>query len=111
MVIGEGGNEPSGCSIKCGEFLDQQKTGLLLKKDSPAWHKLQCIELSSRQEGASGLLQVRVLLLFVCFGGGAYQHCSHEGLLYSHPNGVPSFISRGAAHPAARETSASEGRN
>jgi hypothetical protein len=19
------------------------------------------------------------------FGGGAYQHCSHEGLLYSHP--------------------------
>jgi hypothetical protein len=39
--------------------------------------------------------------LFVCFGGGAYQHCSHEGLLYSHPNGVPSFISRGAAYQAA----------
>jgi hypothetical protein len=36
-----------------------------------------------------------------CFGGGAYQHCSHEGLLYSHPNGVPSFISRVAAHQAA----------
>jgi hypothetical protein len=33
-----------------------------------------------------------------CFGGVAYQHCSHEGLLYSHPNGVPSFIPRGAAH-------------
>jgi hypothetical protein len=47
----------------------------------------------------------------VCFGGGAYQHCSHEGLLYSHPNGVLSFTSRGAAHQVAWETSASEGRN
>jgi hypothetical protein len=36
------------------------------------------------------------------FDGGAYQHCSHEGLLYSNPpNGVPSFISRGAAHQTA----------
>jgi hypothetical protein len=24
-------------------------------------------------------------LFVVCFGGGAYQHCSHEGLLYSYP--------------------------
>jgi hypothetical protein len=23
--------------------------------------------------------------LFVCFGGGAYQHWSHEGFLYSNP--------------------------
>jgi hypothetical protein len=39
-----------------------------------------------------------------CFGGGAYQHCSHEGLLYSNPpNGVPSFISRVAAHTELRE--------
>jgi hypothetical protein len=52
-----------------------------------------------------------LLSVVVCFDGGAYQHCSHEGLLYSHPNGVPSFISRGAAHKAAWETSASEGRN
>jgi hypothetical protein len=39
--------------------------------------------------------------IFFCFGGGAYQHCSHAGLLYSNPNGVPSFISRGAPHQAA----------
>ena len=32
------GNEPSG-SIKCGDFLDQLKTGQLLKKDSAAWSK------------------------------------------------------------------------
>jgi hypothetical protein len=32
------GNEPSG-SIKCGEFLDQPKTGLLLKKESAPWSK------------------------------------------------------------------------
>jgi hypothetical protein len=41
-----------------------------------------------------------VCWLFFC--GGAYQHCSNEGLLYSNPpNGVPSFISRGAPHQAA----------
>jgi hypothetical protein len=35
---------------------------------------------------------------------GAYQHCSHEGFLYSDPpNGVPSFISRGAAHTKRSE--------
>jgi hypothetical protein len=33
------------------------------------------------------------------------------GLLYSDPKGVPSFISRGAAHQAASATSAREGRN
>jgi hypothetical protein len=38
-----------------------------------------------------------------CFGGGTYQHCSYEGLLYSHPNGAPLFISRGAAHTKRRE--------
>ena len=32
----ERGNEPSG-SIKCGEFLDQLKTGCLLNKDSATW--------------------------------------------------------------------------
>jgi hypothetical protein len=32
----ECGNEPSG-SIKCGEFLDYLRTGLLLKKDSAPW--------------------------------------------------------------------------
>jgi hypothetical protein len=53
-----------------------------------------------------------VQLLVVVLVVGAYQHCSHEGLLYSNPhNGVPSFISRGAAHQAAWETSASEGRD
>ena len=31
-------NEPSG-SIKCGEFLDYVRTGLLLKKDSAPWSK------------------------------------------------------------------------
>ena len=42
--IGRGGghlecdNEPSGF-IKCGEFLDQLKTGYLLKKDSAPWSK------------------------------------------------------------------------
>jgi hypothetical protein len=34
----ECGNEPSG-SIKCGEFLDQLRTGWLLKKDSAQWSK------------------------------------------------------------------------
>jgi len=29
-------NEPSG-SIKCGKFLDWQRTGWLLKKDSVPW--------------------------------------------------------------------------
>jgi hypothetical protein len=47
----------------------------------------------------------------VKFHGGALQHYSRIGLLYSDPKGVPSFISRGAAHQAARKTSASEGRN
>ena len=32
------GNETSG-SIKFGEFLDQLRTGQLLKKDSAAWSK------------------------------------------------------------------------
>ena len=31
-------NEPSG-SIKCGEFLDQLQTSLLLKKQSAPWSK------------------------------------------------------------------------
>ena len=35
----ECGNEPSGCSIKYGEFLDCLKTGWLLKKDCAAWSK------------------------------------------------------------------------
>ena len=30
-------NEPSGCSIKFGEFLDKLRTGSLLKKVSAAW--------------------------------------------------------------------------
>ena len=30
------GNQPSG-SIKCGEFLDQLKTGQILKKDCAPW--------------------------------------------------------------------------
>ena len=34
----ECGNEPSG-STKCEEFLDQLKTGYLLKKGSAAWNK------------------------------------------------------------------------
>ena len=34
----EFGNEPLG-SIKRGEFLDQRKTGQLLKKDSAPWSK------------------------------------------------------------------------
>ena len=32
------GNEPSG-SIKCREFLDQSRSGYILKKDSAAWRK------------------------------------------------------------------------
>ena len=42
---------------------------------------------------------------------GVFQHCCRLGGLYSYPKWVPSFISRGAAHQAAWETSASEGRN
>ena len=34
----ECGDEPSGF-IKCGEFLDQLRTGQLLKKDSATWNK------------------------------------------------------------------------
>jgi hypothetical protein len=34
-----------------------------------------------------------------------------QGLLCSHPEGVPSFISRGAAHRTVYSASASEGRN
>jgi hypothetical protein len=34
-----------------------------------------------------------------------------QGLLCSHPEGVPSFISRGAAHRTVCSASASEGRN
>ena len=39
-VVGtfECGNEHSGF-IKCGEFLDQLKTGQLFKKDSAQWSK------------------------------------------------------------------------
>ena len=33
------GNEHSG-SIKCGEFLDQLRTGQLLKKDSASWSNM-----------------------------------------------------------------------
>jgi hypothetical protein len=47
----------------------------------------------------------------VKFRGEALQHYSRTGLLYSYPKGVPSFISRGAAHQTAWATSASEGRN
>jgi len=36
--IYECGTETSG-SIKCGEFLDWQKTGYLLKNDSVVWSK------------------------------------------------------------------------
>ena len=32
----ECGDEPSG-SIKCGDFLDQLRTGKFLKKDSAPW--------------------------------------------------------------------------
>ena len=40
QVVGtcECGNEPLGCT-KCAEFLDQLRTGQLLKKDSDAWSK------------------------------------------------------------------------
>jgi hypothetical protein len=38
---------------------------------------------------------------------GRFWHCSQVDLLYPCPQGVPSFISRGATQ--ARETSASEG--
>jgi hypothetical protein len=38
----------------------------------------------------------------VKFRTGALQHWSLTGLLYSDPEEVPSFISRGAAHQAAR---------
>ena len=34
----ECGNEPTG-SIKCWDFLDQLKTGQILKKDSDPWSK------------------------------------------------------------------------
>jgi hypothetical protein len=34
-----------------------------------------------------------------------------QGLLYSHPEGVPSFISRGAAHRKVYSASTSEGKN
>ena len=37
-------NEPSG-SIKCGEFLDQLRTGQFLKKDSALWSKLSMVFL------------------------------------------------------------------
>ena len=38
QVVGtcDSGNEPLG-SIKCGEFLDQLRTGQLLKEDSAEW--------------------------------------------------------------------------
>jgi hypothetical protein len=47
--------------------------------------------------------QVVAATVVVCFGGGAYQHCSHEGLLYSNPPHWSSVIhlQRGAAHQAA----------
>ena len=37
-----GGNDPSG-SIKCAEFLDYVRNGLLLKKDSAPWSKYASI--------------------------------------------------------------------
>ena len=37
------GNEPS-VSIKCGEFLDQLRTGQFLKKDSVAWSKYAVLQ-------------------------------------------------------------------
>jgi len=36
----EGGNEPSDF-IKCGEFLDYLRSGLLLKKESALWSKYE----------------------------------------------------------------------
>jgi hypothetical protein len=47
----------------------------------------------------------------VKFRGGALQHYSRNGLLYSDTKGVPSFISRDAVYQATRATSAGEGRN
>jgi len=47
LSLGTGGdkcecrNEPSG-SIKCGEFLDQQRNCKLLKKDSAPWSQFNC---------------------------------------------------------------------
>jgi hypothetical protein len=43
----------------------------------------------------------RLLLLF--FGGGAYQHCSHEGLLYSNPLMEFRHSSQAALHTKRRE--------
>ena len=44
-------NEPSGF-IKCGEFLDQLRMGLLLKNDSAAWSKYMYIYRVSQEECA-----------------------------------------------------------
>jgi hypothetical protein len=40
------GNEPSG-SIKCGEYLDQLRTGQLLKKDSAPCSKYRLLVMLS----------------------------------------------------------------
>ena len=59
------------------------------------------------------LLDFRKMYPPQCYKGrsGVFQHCCREGWLYSYPKWVPSFFSRCAAHQAAWETSASEGRN
>jgi hypothetical protein len=66
-------------------------------------------------DGAIEVYYLSYLIIFrlikVKFRGGALQHYSRIGILYSDPKGVPSFISRSAAHQAAGATSASEGRN
>jgi hypothetical protein len=54
------------------------------------------------QSNVSAVVVMKYMLLLFFGGGGAYQHYSHEGLLYSNsPNGVSSFISIGVAHQAA----------
>jgi hypothetical protein len=62
--------------------------------------------LQTTQTGSRVKVKVKVK-----FRSGALQNYSLNSLLYSDPHGVPSFISRGAAHQAARATSASAGRN
>jgi hypothetical protein len=44
-----------------------------------------------------------VVVVVVCFGGGAYQHCSHEGLLYSNPPMEFRHSSPEALHTKRRE--------
>jgi hypothetical protein len=70
-------------------------------EEDPETEKLQALPYRAKQarEGVGGCTGIIVVVLVV----GAYQHCSHEGLLYSHPPMEFRHSSPEALHTKRRE--------